>query len=103
MNNTSSANQQLIEAEVFLGNSVRKIVVSRLIGQAIYWSHAPIVCRFRSGTKLHTKPWARVIERNGRFEIARAQVVANKNAIAVAWADDESATSNWSREAAYCA
>lgn len=98
MNNTQTNNNQVIEADVFLGNVSRKVALTRLEGQSVYWSEYPVICRFRSGSKTHTKNWPMVVQRAGRLEVALRQVVANKNAMAIAWADETAATSNWSRE-----
>lgn len=89
---------QTVTAEVSLGGEVRTVELIRRDGQTCYWSSAPIICRFPTGTKLHTKNYAQVFERNGRFEVARRQTVANRNGIAYAWADDTEATSRWGRE-----
>lgn len=102
MNNTKTNSKQVIEADVFLGSVSRKVTLTRLEGQAVYWSDYPVVCRFRSGSKTHTKNWPMVVQRAGRLEVALRQVVANKNAMAIAWADEAPATSNWSRECINC-
>lgn len=89
---------QVIEADVFIGNVSRKITLTRREGQSCYWAETPVICRFPTGTKLHTKNYAMVVERSGRFEVARRQVVANKTATPVGWSGDIAVTSKWRRE-----
>jgi hypothetical protein len=92
--NSTPAEKERREVTISLGGKVRLVGIRRTVGQAIWWCESPVVCRFKTGSKLHTKQWPIVREVRGQFEIS-SQVIHNRRATPVAWAEQVEGNSEW--------
>lgn len=94
----STTEKQRIEVTISLGGHARLVGIRRTAGQAIWWCEAPVVCRFKTGSKLHTKQWPIVREVRGQYEVS-SQVIHNRRATPVAWAEQVEGNSEWTNNA----
>lgn len=91
-------NNESKEVEITLNGMTRLVPISRVEG-GCWWARVPIVCRFKTGAKLHTLKNPIVDEVSpGAFAFRRRQVVANRSCSPFAYTEDVAATSNWNRE-----
>jgi hypothetical protein len=91
-------NNEYKEVEITLNRLTRLVPIARTSGGA-WFARVPIVCRFKTGSKLHTLRNAIVDEVSpGVFAFRRRQVVANRGCSPFAYTEDVAATSNWNRE-----
>lgn len=83
---------------VKLGGVTREITIERLTPKHT-WSYAgPVVAKFPSGRKTHTRRYAQVFERDGQFRFGLT-VVKNRHCTVVAFADVLPGNSGWTNNA----
>lgn len=86
------------EVEITLNGMTLLVPIARCNGGA-WFARCAIVCRFKTGDKLHTLRNPIVDEvKPSEFAFRRRQVVANRNCSPFAYVEDKAATSNWNRE-----
>lgn len=90
--------KERIEVMISLGGQSRLVGLRRTVGQSIWWCESPVVCRFKTGTKRHTKHWPIVRQVGGEFKVS-PQAIRNARAIPVAWAEVVEGDSDWTDNA----
>jgi hypothetical protein len=88
------------DVEITLNGLTRLVPIARVCG-GCWWSRVEIVCRFKTGDKLHTLRSPIVDEvKPGEFAFRRRQVISNRSCVPFAYVEDVAATSKWAREKA---
>jgi len=103
MNNTTTTTDLERTVEVTLGGETRTITIKRMSPAHCWYTEVPVVCKFRSGRKLHTSHHAQVFERavqrggcfNQNDYFMGTQSIHNRHAQVIAWADKWNGNSGW--------
>jgi hypothetical protein len=100
-----NTNTQAVELErtvqVTLAGETRTIVIKRYSEKHCWYTETPVICKFRTGNKLHTSHHAQVFERavcrgfGPDDYFFSTEVIHNRHAKVVAWADKNPGNSGW--------
>jgi hypothetical protein len=88
---------------ITLAGETRQVVIKRITAEHCWHAEVAVVCKFRTGTKLHTRHQPQVFENSkqqGRYSGADdyffgTEVIHNHHARVVAWADKRPGDSSW--------
>lgn len=88
-------NNETKQVQIQLGRETRTVSIERLSEGHCWFAQTSVICKFPSGSKLHTIHRPQVVERAGRW-VCPVQSFRNRNcAHPVAFADVVAGDSGW--------
>lgn len=106
MNDTLSptASEELERTiSVTLAGETREVTIKRYTSKHCWYAEVPVVCKFRTGNKLHTSHRPQIFERSKQSGVRfgrgdyffGTEVIRNRHARVIAWADIRGGNSGW--------